>query len=416
MRKLKRKEGLVGVASATAVVLLLVSACSSSSGSSTADNGKTSGGKCSGTSRTYTFAFTGPLSGPVAPFIAPAQQGLNNYFTYLNTKGGVNCHQLKLESTDISTDTGQAVAAYRQYVSNPAVLAITGLGISSQVEPIAPSLSTDGIAAISITSGDPALLPYNKWYFSFGDALAGEGTASLSYVLSKDPHARIAFFSYDTPAEVSLANSIASEVKHSTAKLVYSTLVPFTASNVSIEIANLLKTKPNWIINGGATAPIATSAIDSLKTDGFKGKMIVVAAGGDDSDFQLGGNSSFTYVATRNFRDPSETQIPAVAQMMAHVSGPHPTVQYYTSGWVLGEVIASALKICGSSCSRSAFRNALEKVNLGNADGLAGGPVGFSSTCHQGFRTAMIYVWNPTTKKPQFDESKPYYTSGPCAG
>ena len=316
----------------------------------------------------------------------------------------MNCKQITLESSDIQTDNNMAVAAFRQYESNSAVLAITGLGISSQIEPIAPSLDSDGIPAISITSGDPALLPYSKWYFSFGDDLSGEGTASLSYVLSKDPHARIAFFSYDTPAEEALAKSIATDVKNSTATLVSSTLVPFTAVDVSVQIENLLKSKPDWIINGGATATIATSAINSLKTNGYKGSMILVAAGGDDSDFALGGNSSFTYVATRNFRDPSETEIPAVAQMVSHITGQKPTRQYYTSGWVLGQLMVAALKECGANCTRSEFRDALEKVNIGNAGGLAGGPIGFSSTCHQGFRTAMIYTWNTETSKPQYDD------------
>jgi branched-chain amino acid transport system substrate-binding protein len=420
-----RRVGLLA-GTAVAAVLCLVTACSSSgsnskgggsSASAAASGGSSSGnGSCSGSSGSYTFAFTGPLSGPVAPFIGPAQQGLSDYFKNLNSKGGVNCHQIKFESTDIETDTGKAVAAYRQYVANKDVLALTGLGISSQIEPIASRLDRDGIPAISITSGDPALLPYNKWYFSFGDALAGEGTASLSYVLSKNPNARIAYFSYDTPAEEDLAKSITAEIKNSTATLVNKTLVPPTATDVSVQIGNLLKSKPDWIINGGATASIATSAVNSLKTNGFAGKMILVAAGGDDSDFQLGGNNTFQYVATRNFRAPSETDIPAVSDLLTHVTGNKPTRQYYTSGWVLGEVMADALSKCGDSCDRSSYRDALEKVNLTDTGNLAGGPVGFTSTCHQGFRTSMIYTWDSAAKKPKFDSTQPYYKSGPCAG
>lgn len=402
----KRSLRAVTVAAA---VTLIASACGGSSSGGSSSSG-------SSDKSPYKFAFTGPLSGPVGVFIAPAQQGINDYFKYINSQGGVNGRQVNLSSTDIVTDVPKAVAAFRQYASDKSVLAITGLGISTQIAPIAKSLETDGVSGISITSGDPDLLPYSKWYFSFGDDLAGEGAAALHYILNQDPHARIAYFSYDTPAEEALANSVVKEVKGSGATLVNKTLVPFTATDVSVEIGKLLQSKPDWIFNGGATTPIASSAVNSLKTDGFSGKMIVAAAGGDDSDFAAGGNNKFAYIATRSFRAPSETSIPAVADMMSHVTGERPVRQYYTSGWVLGMVLVDALKKCGDSCDRSAFRDALEQVKITDTGQLAGGPVGFTSTCHQGFRTAMIYTWDAAKNQAQYASSLPWYSDGPCAG
>jgi branched-chain amino acid transport system substrate-binding protein len=394
--------------SLAAAVTVVASACGGSSSGGTSNSGSAS-------KSPYKFAFTGPLSGPVGEFIGPAQQGLSDYFKYINGQGGVNGHPVNLSSSDIVTDVPKAVAAFRQYASDKSVLAITGLGISTQIAPIAKSLETDGVSGISITSGDPDLLPYSKWYFSFGDDLAGEGAAALNYILKQDAHARIAYFSYDTPAEEALANSVVKEVKGSGATLVNKTLVPFTATDVSVEIGKLLQSKPDWIFNGGATSPIATSAVNSLKTDGFAGKMIVAAAGGDDSDFANGGNDKFAYIATRSFKAPSETDVPAVANMMSHVTGQKPVRQYYTSGWVLGMVLADALKKCGDNCDRAAFRDALEQVNITDTGQLAGGPVGFSSSCHQGFRTAMIYTWDAAKKKPAYAESLPWYSDGPCA-
>jgi ABC-type branched-subunit amino acid transport system substrate-binding protein len=101
--------------------------------------------------------------------------------------------------------------------------------------------------------------------------------------------------------------------------------------------------------------------------------------------------------------------------MMKHVTGQKPVRQYYTSGWELGQAIAEALKNCGDNCDRNSFRDALEKVNITDTGDLAGGPIGFSSTCHQGFRTAMIYRWNTEKKHSEYVTALPYYTDGPCA-
>lgn len=419
-RKMLRRIGAV-----VALVMVLI-ACGNDDGdgvngddapSAPIDNGTDtdgSDGAAPATGDPFVIAFTGPLSGPVGEFIEPAHDGLADYFDILNARGGVNGRPIEFRSNDIETDVDRAVTAFREYTSDPDVLAVTGLGISLQMGPVLPQLAEQEIAGISITSSTASELPYSEWYFSWGDDLAGSGQAGLQYILDEAPEARIGYLAYDTPVMHAQRDAVLEGIEESDATLVGWHMPPAAATDVSTELRDLVDSGAEYIFFGGATGGIFTSAMSTAQVIGFDGTIVVAAAGGDNVDFEVAGSDSYEFVATRYFRSPLEDH-PGVQEMVDE-SGTNAQRFYYTSGWTLGQYIEQALLECGDDCDRASFRDALEAADLTNRDGLAGGPYGFDSECHQGHRFLMFYRWNPETEEPDYEDSRSYWTdeSHPC--
>lgn len=401
---------------AMATSLLLLGACGGddegTADGAASDQADDTGGGASGDP--YVIGFYGPLSGPVGEFIGPAEQGMVDYFEHLNSEGGVNGRPVEFRSTDAGLEVDRAMTAFREFAADDDVLAVTGLGVSLQMNPVIPLLEENEIAGISITSSVADALPYTEWYFSWGDDLAGSGQAGLAYILERDPDARIGYMAYDTPVMHAQQDAVIAGIEESDATLVGNHLPPASATDVSTEMRDLIDAGAEYIFFGGATGGIFNSAMSTAQVAGFDGTIVVAAAGGDRVDFEVGGSDSYEYVATRYFKGPEESN--DAVESMLNASGANPERFYYSGGWALAQYIEKTLEVCGDECDRVAFRDALEQAPLENFGNLAGGPVGFDEECHQGHRFLMFYKWDAASDTPVYDATRPYWTdeSHPC--
>ncbi|WP_246631656.1 ABC transporter substrate-binding protein [Pseudonocardia nigra] len=364
----------------------------------------------------YVIGFQGPLSGPLGPIFGPAEDGMTDYFEYLNEQGGVNGRPVEFRSTDAGTEVARALAATREFSLDDDVLLVTGLGLSVQMVSVLPMLEEEELPGISITSSLAEALPYSRWYFSWGDDLPGSANSTLDFILGEKPDAKIGYMAYDTPLIRAQRDAVRSRIEQSDATLVADHLPPATATDVSAEMRDLIDKGAEYIFFGGATAGIFSSAMTTAQVAGFGGTIVVAAAGGDVAEFELAGSETYEYVGARYFHSPMEEDHAGV-QKMLQLSGASPTSFYYTSGWSLAQYIGKALEGCGADCDRARLRDALEQVPPENPDDLAGGPLGFDDKCHQGHRSTMFFRWDAQSKKPVYDTTLPYWSdpSHPCA-
>jgi branched-chain amino acid transport system substrate-binding protein len=398
----------------SASLALFLGACGG--GSDDSSNSPSTSGTSSSSSaasgKPYVIAEISDLSGPVGVFDTPPYDGMKAYFDYLNSTGGVNGRPITTKASDAKGDVQTTLASFTQYSGQSDVIAITGLGLDTQMDPLLPKLASTGIAAISSPSSTTSGLPYNKWYFSFGEDYGGDVTATAQYLSEKDSSAKIGYVAFDSPATRSVASNLTKAVAGTGVSVVGKEFLPPTATDASQAISSLVHAGATWIAIGAATDPQFTSILQNAKVQNFDGNILAIAGGGEDSNFKLA--STDKYKALRSFHSPSETNLPGVAKMVSEVDGAKPDKYYYSMGWALGEVIAKALTTCGSDCTRAGFRDALETTSFSDPYGLAASAIGFSDTCHQGFRSTFVYGWDGS--KPVQEGSIDAYNKPPCGG
>jgi ABC-type branched-subunit amino acid transport system substrate-binding protein len=119
-----------------------------------------------------------------------------------------------------------------------------------------------------------------------------------------------------------------------------------------------------------------------------------------DPTFQKIANPN--YYAIRSYAWPLDASIPQTAVMKAAAvkagTDGDMTSNYFTQGYVTGELIAQALKTCGDSCTPDQLNTALEGTSSLDTAGLSA-PVQLSTTNHALVTATKLYHWDASAKK-----------------
>lgn len=339
------------------------------------------------------------MSGPYAALGQAYTAGFNAYFDYLNKHGGVGGQQVKFTALDDGLDPTTAVSDYKQLVSQGS-LAVFG-----------PIGSGDGVAVARMADssqvpviGTGVLPPTTKYSFIAGlDAtqLMAEELPLVKYLASAKgiAHPRLALVNIDMPAGIASAPIVKKYAAQLGFDVVSSTFAPGAVVTFSTQAAQVAATHPDFVL---FTATAASLVIQdrAMRAAGYTGPILNHWNGASNQLLdELKDPQLYVY---RDFADPSD---PVAAQMRANaksVGDPDGTGfaegNYYTEGYVLGELTDSVLKACGSGCTATKFRDLLEgSASKINTDGLTAGQVGFSPSNHIFVHAVRYYHWDPAS-------------------
>jgi branched-chain amino acid transport system substrate-binding protein len=103
---------------------MVVAACGGGGGS---DGDAKSADAKSGSKAPIVIGLIGTYSGPAAPSIAPGRDGVLVWEKWVNSKGGINGHPVKVLVGDNALDDARCLSTLRDFVENRHVIAIVGM-------------------------------------------------------------------------------------------------------------------------------------------------------------------------------------------------------------------------------------------------------------------------------------------------
>jgi branched-chain amino acid transport system substrate-binding protein len=355
----------------------------------------------------YVIGYVADITGMARANYAPECEGARLYIDYLNARGGINGHPVKLVIEDGKSDPAMSAAVAKKLIVEDNVLAILGLGFSRAQPPVMELAAKDGVAVIA---GYTLISPVQKTNpgdvgFATGYVMhpsfhpGGYGYARVAAELH--PKGRIASSAYDTPGGRVWSQWAADWAKKMGLEVVYHEDIPPRTVDLSPWANKVARIDPDMFmvaVGGEIFIPLATA----LEKTGWTKDLLFpdfVAEG----DFVKGINRLMTNgewilwfgrYASAFEKVPEYDRIREAMKKFGHqyrLSARH------AQGWTMGRLIEQALMKAGWPATRAKVISALESTEL-DTRGLSGGPIRFTPTDHYGPTWWKAYRWSAKEK------------------
>jgi branched-chain amino acid transport system substrate-binding protein len=312
-------------------VVLIASACSSSTPGSTA--AATSSGAPAASSEasvasgpsSYTFAVIGPFSGDNSAYGVNLQKGIQLSVDQINAGGGINGKQVQLQFLDtLCAATGAATAASK-IASDPSVFAVMGDVCSSATLAALPILARAGITEVSGDSSSPKITDAVKAgnYTNFARTIPSDDVVAKNLVKLAVTHLNktrvAAIYSSDNFGQGIWAYQEAAIGALGATLTDAETYTPTTTKDFTPQLTKIAASKPDVLLIDGYYND-AGPMVAQMARAGLANIPVIASAGIDQQGFiDLGGSAAegayvFTYYTPT---DPSPANQTFVTQFKA---------------------------------------------------------------------------------------------------
>ncbi|MHB8220621.1 MAG: ABC transporter substrate-binding protein [Acidimicrobiales bacterium] len=328
------------------------------------------------TSNSVTVGNVSTISGPVPGLFEGAPNGVKAYFAYVNSKGGVNGRQLKVNSMDDgftgqqnSSETQSAVASDFAMVGNFSLFDSYGCKILAQ-NPAAADVS------VTIDPGTNAL-PND---FSAQPLALGVSLGSLNFIRKKYPNdRRVGTIVSTTATAVAQWQGEEAALKHAGFTIAYQQKVGPLASDFTTQVIQMRNAGVNVVYLTALDWQVAAILTQNMVQQNWH--PAVVLSGGpiyaDQFIAKAGGASAvdgdWIGQAQALYLGQDATSVPAVGQFLKWVKAVAPswTPDLFTLyGWASAQLFVQALQAAGRNPTRGSLLAQLHKITAFDASGL----------------------------------------------
>ncbi len=355
----------------------------------------------------YVLGYVADITGMARANYAPEAEGTRLYIDFLNAKGGINGHPVKLVIEDGKSDPAKSAAVAKKLIVQDKALALMGLGFSRSQPPVMELAKKEGLAVIAGYTCISGVHKTQPGDVAFGTGYVmhptfhpgGYGYARVAKALH--PKGRIANSAYDTPGGRVWSQWATDWAKNLGLQVVYHEDIPPRTVDLSPWTSKVAKADPDiytLAAGGEIFIPVATS----LEKSGWT-KDLLFPDFLTEADLRKGINRLMTNgewvlwfgrYASVYEKIPEYDRIRAAMKKFGHE---YPLSARHAQGWTMGRLIEQALIKAGWPCTREKLISALEKTEL-DTKGLSGGPIRFTPTDHYGPTWWKCYRWNATKK------------------
>jgi branched-chain amino acid transport system substrate-binding protein len=378
---------------ATAAVSLALAACSSSGSSG-------SGGGSKGAD--YQVGLTVDLSGPLASLGGPMRDGYAAYFKQINASGGINGHQVHLNVLDDKSTPTQGVANVKTFISQDHVSVIGAL-LSNVLVAAAPVAAGSETPIMSNGTPNSSVFPVEPYVYAAGTLVGDEPGPMIQFASSKgEPsNARVGIIMIQSAALSGFNSNLVKLSQQKGWKVVSNQQIPLTATSSTSEAIATAHAKPS-VIFCALLDPLFISAVKTLRQEGYKGLIINYDGGAAYSTLQQLHDPNVAVISAYGYAG----QVNAPSGITSYVKaakayGANPKLPFEINGYAQAEIIAKALKVCGSTCSGKQMQGALQKVNSLDSGGVMVAPFNFSATSHSGIGGVQFFGWDSAANAPK---------------
>jgi ABC-type branched-subunit amino acid transport system substrate-binding protein len=313
------------------------------------------------------------ISEPVPGLFKSAQVGVQAYFDYINSQGGVNGRKLILDSHDSAFQPADVVTASQEIAKNELAFVGNYTLLDSSAKTI---IDADHVPNIGTPIGEALANDPNTYNPSpSGDYVADLGP--FQYFKEKDPQATQhvgILYAAATPSTIQAYQVLRQVLAHLGYKVIYAR--GFSAFETTFT-ADVVKMKSAGVQFFWADVPSNYSAVLAREMALQDFKPINYQTAGYGSDLtQLGGsavNGTYLPLFTALFLGQDARTTPIVGtfdKWMAKVDSKDSIASWGAAGWASADLFVQALRNAGKNPTRASLVAALNKITSFNAHGL----------------------------------------------
>jgi branched-chain amino acid transport system substrate-binding protein len=344
------------------------------------------------------IGFVTELSGAWSFYGNACVQGLRIAETKINAAGGALGRPLEFMVVDDRTNPAEALAAARKLDAQDHVVALSGPTNSDATLAIYGYVEQNKLPFIAATSTPQITKPGTRYtYRVYPAENVGLGVAAAKLIAQKKPKAKVALIYSDFAVMRVIFAGFKYEGQRDGIEVVSETLLPQGTTDVTVQIAQIVAAKPDFVL------PIGAGALDNTITTqliqfGIKPNQIVHAYGNPMTVAGWGPTSVGSIYGTHF--DPKQDKLTAEGQQfIKEFAAQAGRLPGYTELFcdVIAYVFKGALDKAGS-VDREKLRDALSSINM--PDPVSGVPIEFDDV---GSRKISRYMYMQIEKVDKND-------------
>ncbi|MEJ2717364.1 MAG: ABC transporter substrate-binding protein [Deltaproteobacteria bacterium] len=213
-----------------------------------------SAGDARAAAKEVAFLDLSDFTGPVAGLALPNSLGIEDYFKYINSKGGVDGVKIKYIGVDTRYDVARALSAYKRYSRDPKVVAIEI--VSTPVGKMLKALTRKKKMVITVP-GDGEFQAHPGNFFPWGPTYQDAFAATIDWILKdwkkkgKKGKPSIAVLSWDNAYGREMLRGGKEYAEKKGVKVLPSELFPPGTLKTDVYLTRLAKSGANYVYVGG---------------------------------------------------------------------------------------------------------------------------------------------------------------------
>ena len=322
------------------------------------------------TADSITVANISILTGPVPGLFAGAPKGVQAYFAYQNSQGGVFGRQLRVEAQDDQFDCGINKALAEEDVNK--FFTFVGSfslfdGCSGEVLQARPEIPDIHVPLSPLAQA----LPNN---FAPQPVKSGASTGPFQYIKDKHPNAITKVGSLI--GNVDTAKTAWENTKFVMQSLgyevVYERIFQPTETDFTADIVQMNAKGVQLLTLSSADVKTMARVEAKAAQQGWKPEVTLLgAAGYDNTLFKLAGSNAavegaYLYLPTAMYLGEDRADIPSVDLFLTWMQQVDPSANidlFTVYGWVSAELFVQALKAAGPQATRAGLMAALQQID-----------------------------------------------------
>lgn len=328
------------------------------------------------------------LTGPTSDVGMPFYEGAKAYEEYLNSLGGINGREVRLDFIDYAYNIERAKEAYNRLVKRTGVPAILGWG-TGDTDALKGFVARDQIPYLSGSYAEYLVnieeAPYN---FVVAATYTDQARIALKWVKDNWPEdraPRVAFVYNNTPfgtSHLADAKAFAEELGF---EVVEDQVVDLRALDATTQMLGLKNSRADFAIIQGTSNMTATILKDARKL-GLDTQFIGLNWAFDEKVIELAGAAAEGYIGVVPFAFPGD-DVPGMADIKSYLESKGKSLkdinQKFIQGWVSAKILFEGVRRAGDELTGVNIRQGLESLRDFDLGGLAA-PVTFTAQSHRG--------------------------------
>jgi len=336
------------------------------------------------------FGQVAALQGPARDLGQGMRDGISAAFSEVNRSGGIFGRSLQLKSLDDGYEPEKTVEATKQIIQDDRVFALVGAvgtPTSKAGQPIATAAKVPFIGPF--TGAEFLRNPYNHYVVNIRASYFQETEAWIEHLTRDLAVSKIAILYQDDAFGLAGLEGVQRALAKRNMSLVASGSFLRNTTAVKSALLDIMKAKPEAVVTVAPYKPVA-EFIKLARTLKFDPVFVAISFVGSDSLAKELGRDGAGVIVSQVVPSPWDSSLPVVAAYQHAISYSDAKAKpgfVSLEGYLVGRLVAAALKRIGNEPTRENFLNAMSQspfdlggVNLryGNANNQGSDQVYFT--------------------------------------
>lgn len=332
-----------------------------------------------------------PLSGPSQELGNEMKLGIQLYFDYVNSQGGINGRKLELKTLDDGYEPERTAANTRQLIAKEGAFSLLGyVGTPTSVAALQVSNSAKVPFVGAFTGAEALREPFSRYVFNVRASYAEECERIVEQFTSLNVK-RIAVFYQNDGFGKAVLGGVERAMEKRGLKVVNSTAIERNSMNVVPAAKTMAAVQPDMVIMAVPYKPSA-AFVNAIRAEGAAPQFYTVSFVGPQAlARELGPNGAGVGVS-QVMPFPWSINAPIVREYQKLLSKADAKAEpSYVSleGFIAAKVFVEGVKRAGKDLTRDKFISAMEGMRNYDAGGYS---VNFSPNDHNGSKFVELTV------------------------